>query len=149
MLAVIGICSLGTHLTIAGHRTVPLPWALVRHLPLLRYALPSRLSLYLALGVAVALALWLSRRPGPLGLVRRAAWVVAVVSCALLIPNPWPNPGRLVCPLRPFFTSGAAAREFNAARPSPGGAVRRARRAGQARRGYPFSLAGGHLGEYP
>ncbi len=27
MLAVIAFCSLGTHLTIAGHTTLPLPWA--------------------------------------------------------------------------------------------------------------------------
>lgn len=149
MLAVIAICSLGTHLTIAGHTTIPLPWALVRHLPLLRYAIPSRLSLYLALGAGVALALWLSRRSGTLrwgpGLLR---WVVALASCALLIPNPsvhWSS----TLPTPRFFTSGAAARAF-----SPSDRVLIVPFAGpdeqdQARAGYAFSLAGGYLGQYP
>jgi hypothetical protein len=149
MLAVIGICSLGTHLTIAGHTTIPLPWALVRHLPLLRYAIPSRLSLYLALGAGVALALWLSRKSAALrwgpGLLR---WLVGLVSCALLVPNPsvhWSS----TLPTPEFFTSGAAAREF-----SPADRVLIVPFAGpdeqdQARAGYAFSLAGGYLGQYP
>jgi hypothetical protein len=142
MLAVIGVCSLGTHLTIAGHTTLPLPWALVRHLPLLRYVIPSRLTLYVALGAAVALALWLNRRPGLL------RWAVALASCALLIPNPalrWST--SLHTPA--FFTSGAAAREF-----TPRDRVMVVPLVGpddaaQAQSGFAFALAGGYLGEYP
>jgi hypothetical protein len=142
VLAVIGICSLGTHLTIAGHHTIPMPWTVVRHLPLLRYAIPSRFSLYLSLGAAVILALWLTRRGGVL------RWLVALASCALLVPNPsakWS--ASLHTP--PFFTSGAAAREFKPSDrvtvvPTAGPDV-----ADQALSGYAFSLASGHLGEYP
>jgi hypothetical protein len=141
-LAVIAVCSLGTHLTIAGHATIPMPWALVRHVPLLRYALPSRLSLLVALGVAVVLAMWLSRSAG----ARR--WVIALVSCALLIPNPavhWSS--SLQTPR--FFTSGAAAREFASndrlmVLPFAGPDEQ-----DQAQAGFAFSLAGGYLGEYP
>ena len=142
MLGVIAFCSLGTHLTIAGHTTLPLPWALVRHLPLLRYVIPSRLALYVALGAAVVLALWLNRHPG---LVR---WAVALASCALLIPNPalrWST--SLHTPA--FFTSGAAAREF-----SPRDRVMVVPLTGpddaaQAQSGFAFALAGGYLGQYP
>jgi hypothetical protein len=109
---------------------------------LLRYALPSRFSLYLSLGAAVILALWLSRRGGVL------RWVVALGSCALLIPNPstkWS--ASLHTPS--FFTSGAAAREFKPSDrvtvvPTAGPDM-----AAQAQSGYAFSLASGHLGEYP
>jgi hypothetical protein len=142
MLAVIAVCSLGTHLTIAGHTTIPMPWAIFRHVPVLRYVIPSRLSLYVALGVSVAVALWLTRRASAL------RWVVAIASCALLIPNPsvhWSSP--LHTPR--FFTSGAVAREFK-----PSDRLMVLPFAGpdeeaQAESGYAFSLAGGYLGEYP
>jgi hypothetical protein len=142
VLAVIAICSLGTHLTIAGHPTIPMPWAVMTHVPLLRYAIPSRFSLYLSLGVAVILALWLTRRGGVL------RWVVALTSCALLIPNPSAKWSASLHTPR-FFTSGAAAREFNPSNrvtvvPTAGPDV-----AAQALSGYAFSLASGHLGEYP
>lgn len=149
MLAVIGICSLGTHLTIAGHSTIPLPWALVRHVPLLRYVIPSRLSLYLALGDGVALALWLSRRSGAPGWGPRALrWAVAVVSCALLVPNPsvrWSSE----LPTPRFFTSGAAAREFSSSDRVLVVPIVGPDEQDQARAGYAFSLAGGYLGQYP
>jgi hypothetical protein len=142
MLAVVAVCSLGTHLTIAGHATIPMPWALALHVPLLRYAIPSRLSLFLVLGVAVALAMWLGRRPGPL------RWALALGSCALLIPNPavhWSSPFHTPR----FFTSGAAAREFTSADrvlvlPFAGPDEE-----AQAESGFAFSLAGGYLGQYP
>lgn len=141
MLAVVTVCSLGTRLTIAGHATIPLPWELLRHVPLLRYVLPSRLSLFLALGAAVILAMWLRPTAGSL------RWVVALVSCALLIPNPavrWSS--SLHTPR--FFTSGAASRELAGERvlvlPFAGPAEE-----AQAESNFAFSLAGGYLGEYP
>ena len=142
ILAIVAVCSLGTHLTIAGHATIPMPWDFALHIPLLRYATPSRLSLFLVLGVSVALAMWLSRRTS------RLRWVVAIVSCALLIPNPavhWSTP--LHTPR--FFTSGAAAREFTSddrllVLPFAGPDDE-----AQAESGFAFSLVGGYLGEYP
>jgi hypothetical protein len=141
VLAALVICSLGTHLTIAGNSTIPLPWAVITKLPLLRYSLPSRTSLFTALAVALGLALWLSSsRSSP-------RWVVAVAACALLIPNPaarWST--SLHVPK--FFTSGAAARQLAGERvlalPFLGPDD-----ADQAESRFAFSLAGGYLGQYP
>jgi hypothetical protein len=142
LLAAVAICSLGTHLTIAGHGTIPMPWDVVQHMPLMRYALPSRMSLFIALGVAVALALWMSRRRRWIG------WPVALASCALLVPNSAVKWATSFHTPR-FFTSGAAAREFTSrdrvivvpyAGPDD---------EAQAESGFAFSLAGGYLGQYP
>jgi hypothetical protein len=142
MLAVVAVCSLGTHLTIAGHATIPMPWDVVLHVPLLRYALPSRLSLFLVLGVAVALAMWLGRRPSPL------RWALALGSCALLIPNPAVHWSSSFHTPR-FFTSGTAAHEFTTRSrllvlPFAGPDEE-----AQAESDFAFSLAGGYLGQYP
>jgi hypothetical protein len=142
VMAVVAVCSLGTHLTIAGHTTIPMPWDIVRHVPLLRYAIPSRLSLLLTLGVAVAVAMWLNRRAGVL------RWAVALGSCALLIPNfsgSWSSSFHTPR----FFVSGAAAREFTSrdrvlVLPFAGPDEE-----AQAESGFAFSLAGGYLGQYP
>ncbi|MGH7759304.1 MAG: hypothetical protein ACREN7_08330, partial [Candidatus Dormibacteria bacterium] len=51
------LLSLGPHLTVMGHTTrVPLPWALIRHLPLLGLAAPQRVMVFAYLGVALACA---------------------------------------------------------------------------------------------
>jgi hypothetical protein len=67
---------------------------------------------------------------------------------ALLVPNPSDDWSASLHTPR-FFTSGAAAREFNSSDrvlvlPFVGPADD-----AQAESGYAFSLAGGHLGEYP
>ena|ERR1700729_3021329 len=142
VMVVLAVCSLGTNLTIAGHVTIPMPWAIVRHVPLLRYIIPSRLSLLLTLGVAIALAMWLSRRPGVL------RWTVALGSCALLIPNfsgSWSSSFHTPR----FFVSGAATRLFTShdrvlVVPFAGPDEE-----AQAESGFAFSLVGGYLGQYP
>jgi hypothetical protein len=141
LLLAIFVGALGTHLTIAGHSTIPLPWNLVRNLPLLRWALPSRLSIYIALGAAIVLTLWLRTTTG------WWRWPIALASCALLIPNPgvhWAS--SLHVPA--YFTSGAASRELAGERVLvlPYASEDDA---DQALAGYSFSLAGGYLGEYP
>ncbi len=51
------ILSLGRRLVILGHPTgIPLPWALLRHLPLFQLIIPDRLTLFVYLGVAVLIA---------------------------------------------------------------------------------------------
>jgi hypothetical protein len=142
VMVVLAVCSLGTNLTIAGHKTIPMPWDIVLHVPLLRYALPSRLSLLLALGVAIAVAMWLSRRTGVL------RWTVALGSCALLIPNfsvSWSSSFHTPR----FFVSGAATRVFTShdrvlVVPFAGPDEE-----AQAESGFAFSLVGGYLGQYP
>ncbi len=142
VMAVLVVCSLGTHLTIAGHATIPMPWDLVLHVPLLRYAIPSRLSILIALGVAVIVAMWLKQRPSLL------RWAISLGSCALLIPNPAVSWSTSFHTPR-FFTSGAAAREFTIrdhvmVLPFAGPDDE-----AQAESGFAFSLAGGYLGQYP
>jgi hypothetical protein len=96
------LLSLGPRLEVDGHLTrVPLPFALIVHLPLLENVLPSRISLYqdmfVALGCAVGLDSVLARlprAPRPRAL-RRSARLVALGAAvaaplALLVPA-WPD----------------------------------------------------------
>lgn len=85
---VAAVLSLGGELTVAGHETgVPLPWTVIGQLPLIKYALPNRFSLYMWLGCAVAVALWLDapRR----GLTRSALARLALAGAAVIsvLPN--------------------------------------------------------------
>ena len=78
--------ALGPRLLVQGHATVPLPWAMARRLPLLRYALPERFMLYafLVLGfvVAVLLADGAASRRG-----RIATGVLVALVVVTLAPN--------------------------------------------------------------
>src|SRR5579871_558935 len=97
------IATLGPQLHIAGTAIMPLPWALVTHVPLLRYALPDRFIVYAWLGAAVALALWLTgSTPSPW-----VRWSVALVSVLVLLPNPSPTYWRARVDTPSFFSSGA------------------------------------------
>jgi hypothetical protein len=84
MLAVIVVATLGSHLQIAGHPTIPLPWGWIDH-SLLRGLIPARFGIYVALVTALIAALWLAApRPGRWGV---AKWVAAAVAIVALIPN--------------------------------------------------------------
>ena len=61
MLLIAVVLSLGAHLHVAGSSTIPLPWALVDHLPFLGIVLPSRLVMFATLFVAVLAAIGLAR----------------------------------------------------------------------------------------
>ena len=75
------VASLGPVLHVAGRRLpVPLPWATVAHLPLLRGALPCRIGVFADLAAASAAALCIAARG-------RATLAVAVVACLFLIPG--------------------------------------------------------------
>ena len=43
---VVLICSMGGHLDVGGPASIPLPWAVGHHLPVLGLALPSRFVVY-------------------------------------------------------------------------------------------------------
>jgi hypothetical protein len=116
MAGITFVLSLGSPLTINGHRTgVPLPDALLEHLPLVDLLLPSRISLFTALFVGVMVALGLDelrrhRQARPrdedarptgretdraLGPARRVVVVVlaatvTVAAVVALVPR-WPN----------------------------------------------------------
>ena len=75
---------LGSHLEIAGHPTIPLPWKLLDRW-LLRDVLPVRLSVFMFLIVGVIAALWLAQ---PRGGARGAAkWLAAAAAIAFTVPN--------------------------------------------------------------
>ncbi|MFP5021054.1 hypothetical protein [Pseudonocardia phyllosphaerae] len=90
VLATVGaltwVCSLGTHVTWFGADTgVPLPWALVAHVPLLSDIEPVRIQVLPALCVAAVVALWIDRipqvaAPGPVRICAVVLTALAVVS---------------------------------------------------------------------
>lgn len=99
-LAVAVVCSLGSELTIDGHRIVWMPWSIVGGWSLFDNVLPERLALYVDLLAAVIVALWMAaQRSGPL------RWLLPALAVLALIPNPdagvWAT--RLVVPR--FFTA--------------------------------------------
>lgn len=92
LLAVAGatltVLSLGPWVTVMGHALpIPLPWALVQHLPLLGNLVPLRLMGLADLCVAAIVALTLSRMRS-IGAVRRALITcLAVLSVATWVPS--------------------------------------------------------------
>ena len=128
LLVVSEVLSLGRWLTVANHTiNVPMPWAVLAQLPLLKSDLPNRLALFASFWVAVLVALgvarwiaWAASQPRSPGRdVRRVTNValsaLAVLSVAVYVP-------RLRIPTSPlpkvpaFFTSSDV-------RQIPGGSV--------------------------
>jgi hypothetical protein len=92
----VAVGSLGPHLRIRGRDTgVLLPWRLVQELPVTEQILPSRLSVFVILLLAVALAWWLDR------ILRssRSARGLGLVSTGLVLA--------FLCP-RPLIPSASA-----------------------------------------
>ncbi|HET9074671.1 MAG TPA: hypothetical protein VFN48_08845 [Solirubrobacteraceae bacterium] len=79
------VLSLGVTLTIVGNQTFSLPYHWIENLPLFNLLTPSRLSLYVSLGVAVGAAIWLAAAHGRRSRVRR--WFLALASLVFLYPN--------------------------------------------------------------
>jgi hypothetical protein len=104
LLIVVAVLSLGSSLATAGASTVPLPWALLKYVPLIGAALPVRFSLYLFLLLGMVTAMWLAS--GGDDRTRRRRWVLACLGLVLLFPN-LASPlwhGTIVTP--PFFSEG-------------------------------------------
>ena len=93
-LILLGALSLGPWLHAGGNKTgVPLPWLLALQLPLIRFALPTRFTLYVALIAAIAASLYLA-----VGRRRLQRFAFASLVCLSLVPNvrayhwtPWPS----------------------------------------------------------
>ena len=79
--------SLGPTLWISGNdTTIPLPWQLLVHVPLLAHALPVRFAVYTVLIVSVLVTLWLS--DASVGRVGKAGrYCFFVVAAVFLMPN--------------------------------------------------------------
>ena len=69
------VASLGAHLHVEGSSTIPLPYDLIRHLPVVRLLTPSRIAMYTALAVAVGVAAWLAEARGS-PKMRAARWAL-------------------------------------------------------------------------
>lgn len=141
LLAGIVILSFGPHLWLGGaHTDVPLPWALLQHLPLLGAALPGRLTLYSDLACAVMAALYIaSAAPGALRL--------AVIAAIALLPALHETSS---VPRSAFFSPG---RVRTALGPHPRLLILPFGITGpssywQAQSGFAFAQTGGYLG-YP
>lgn len=135
---------MGTRLIIAGHDTgVALPWALLTHIPLIRYALPFRTAIYAALVGAVILASWLATRP------RALPWAVAMLAVAALVPSLsspyWHSDA--VDP--PFFRTGEYRAYLSHADNVLTVPVDGQNQRWQARSGFAFNIVGGYLGAFP
>jgi hypothetical protein len=80
-LVVPGIAMLGTRLIVRGDVTgIPLPWDLLRHVPVLEHAIPVRFALYVTLVAGVIVALWLSHGGW-------ARWGLALLAVVFILPN--------------------------------------------------------------
>jgi hypothetical protein len=103
IMVITAVLSFGPWLYIGGHRVVPMPGALLTHLPLLRNALPVWFSMYLGLAAALIVSLWLSSSRITRG--SRCAVVVAAVLFGMprLSPAFWDT--RVDTPR--FFLNGA------------------------------------------
>ena len=95
------MAALGPALHVAGHDTgIPMPWAAVDGLPLLRYAIPLRFPAFTFLAAGVMLAMWLARGRGV------ARWAAALVGLALILPAVGNGDWHTRLTDLPFFTEG-------------------------------------------
>lgn len=108
------LISLGSHLRVAGHVSIVLPFELFTHLALLNSTIAIRWSLFVALFVALlvaiaAQAVWTRVQTNERGMSRAtlglSGAVVLLASLFALIP-PWPNQSREVW-VPAWFTSSA------------------------------------------
>ena len=83
LFATTTILSFGRTLIIFGHPLYPMPWRLIGYLPLIGMALPSRLSVYPSLILALVFTSWLSR--ASISIVTRS--IVGASALFLLLPN--------------------------------------------------------------
>jgi hypothetical protein len=102
VLACAGVFALGTDLNIAGIATISLPWKIVEGLPLLEQVVPIRLSMFLALIVAIVVAQALAAKAPALWL----RWGLAIVGVVMLVPSGGSALFQSTPPDPKFFSSG-------------------------------------------
>lgn len=99
------VLSMGAWLHVNGRVTrVPLPWTVIRHVPLMANIIPVRLAVFMWLGLVVVVGVVASRF---LARGRRATIGVAIAAVFLIVPI-FPTPPMLSTPASApaFFTSG-------------------------------------------
>ena len=138
------MAALGPALHVAGHDTgIPMPWAALDGLPLLRYAIPLRFPAFTFLAAGVMLAMWLARGRGV------ARWAAALVGLALILPAVGNGDWHTRLTDLPFFTEGGyrgrlTEKDRVLTVPTWGHNMR-----WQIQADFSFSLATGYVGAFP
>jgi hypothetical protein len=140
---ILAALSLGPRLWVAGENVMPAPGVILRELPMLEYALPSRFPVYTALVLAVILAMWLATHPS------RWKWALAGVSLLFILPNFGSGTWSATTSSPPFFSAERYDEVLDRADivfavPVVGASVR-----WHAEAGMPFRLANGYIGRIP
>lgn len=141
--ALVAVLSLGPRLFVAGSDLAPMPEKLIRELPLLQYALPSRFPVFTALAVAVIVAIWLATRPAAW------KWVVAAAALVFILPNFGSGTWSATTNAPSFFSEERYKGMLHEddivlTQPPLGASVR-----WHAEAGMPFRLANGYIGRIP
>jgi hypothetical protein len=89
MLVLGTLLAAGTALHVDGRRLVALPWALAVHLPVLDHVAPMRMTVYVSLAAAVAVALWIAWTPGRL---YPRPYVLPALAIVSVLPALWHFP---------------------------------------------------------
>jgi hypothetical protein len=102
MLLIVCVAALGPVVNVAGKPTLPAPWAIAAHLPLIQVALPARLMVFAFLLTAVIAAAWFAFSPARAGVKLFAAGAVLI----FMMPNPSGNFWISQAQLPAFFADG-------------------------------------------
>ncbi|MEM3886805.1 MAG: hypothetical protein QXO82_07070 [Candidatus Methanomethylicia archaeon] len=92
------ILSFGPYLRILGHHTIPMPWIVFSHLPLIKQALPTRFTLYVDLTVSIIAALWFEKFSK-----KSVKYILSGLAILFLIPNLYLYKGSLIRDYIPNF----------------------------------------------
>lgn len=105
VMLVVALLSLGPHLHVDGRSVLPMPWAILQHVPLLSNVLPSRLSMVVELCVAAMVAVFVDN----LRTSRRLGWTVIGGVLVIAAAVTWiPKPDTVTTSAVPrFFTTRA------------------------------------------
>ena len=109
LFLIAAVCSLGGYLHVGGVQSIPLPWALAEHLPVLGLMIPARFAVFAALAASVLAAVWLARQS-----LRSGAWILGILAVVALWPAVGRNYWRGVPAVPKLFTSGGERRLISA-----------------------------------
>jgi hypothetical protein len=101
VLAALMLASLGPRIRVAGVVTIPGPWLVPAHLPVLDGIKPVRLTLFVGLCAALACGIWLAEERQI-----RWRWALAGLAVVALLPNPSHALWTASVPRSTFFSSG-------------------------------------------
>jgi hypothetical protein len=99
---VVIIATLGQKLWLTPTFGIPMPWMLLKFVPIVKMILIARLSLYAFLALAVIFAIWLSDERTP----RRYRFIIAVLIVISLLPNLSASYWTVSVDTPPFFKDG-------------------------------------------